>query len=65
MHKKLYRNSTDKMIAGICGGLGDYFNIDSTIIRLSAVVLLFITGIFPCIIAYIIAAIIVPVKPIN
>ncbi|MGL4779778.1 MAG: PspC domain-containing protein [Bacteroidales bacterium] len=64
MHKKLYRSSTDKMIAGVCGGLGDYFNVDPTLIRLGAVILLFITALFPTIIAYIIAAIIVPVKPV-
>ena len=30
---RLYRSSTDKVLAGVCGGLGDYFNIDPTIIR--------------------------------
>ena len=37
--KKLYRSSTDKKIAGVCGGLGEYFNIDPTLVRLGAVVL--------------------------
>ena len=35
MQKKLYRSSTDKKIAGVCGGIAQYFNIDSTIIRLA------------------------------
>lgn len=36
--KKLYRSSTDKILAGVCGGIGNYFEIDPTIIRLIAVV---------------------------
>ena len=55
--KKLYRSKTDKKICGVCGGLGEYFNVDSTIIRLAAVLLIFMeVGIL----AYIIAAIIIP-----
>lgn len=34
MGKKLFRSETDKMIGGVCGGLAEYFNIDSTIVRL-------------------------------
>lgn len=60
MDKKLYRSNQDKMLCGVCGGLGEYFNIDPTIVRL-------IWAIFVCtsagIIAYIIAAIIVPIDP--
>ncbi|MGL4332941.1 MAG: PspC domain-containing protein [Bacteroidales bacterium] len=63
MHKKLYRSNSDKMIAGVCGGIADYFDVDPTIVRLAAVLLTFITALFPCVIAYIIAMIIVPVKP--
>ncbi len=33
--KKLYKSSTDKMLAGICGGIAEYFNIDSTIVRIA------------------------------
>ncbi len=32
--KKLYRSKTDKRLAGVCGGLGEYFGIDSTLVRL-------------------------------
>lgn len=39
---KLYKSSTDRKLAGVCGGLGDYFNIDSTIFRL-----IFFIGAFP------------------
>ncbi|WP_088041449.1 PspC domain-containing protein [Bacillus sp. EAC] len=40
--RKLFRSSKDSMIAGVCGGLGNYFNIDSTLIRLLFVLLFFI-----------------------
>jgi phage shock protein PspC (stress-responsive transcriptional regulator) len=47
------------MIAGVCGGLGEYANIDPTLIRLAAVLLFFVTG--PgVVIAYIIMALIIP-----
>ncbi len=55
--RKLYRSSTNRMIAGVCGGLGEYFNIDPTIIRL-VWALIGLTG--AGIAAYIIAMIIIP-----
>ena len=59
MNKKLYRSMTDKRLCGICGGLGEYFEIDPTIIRLIWVILTFCS--FGCgFWAYIIAALIVP-----
>ncbi len=42
--RKLYRSNTDKKIAGICGGLGDYFNIDPTVMRILFVAGFFLTG---------------------
>lgn len=56
--KKLYR-SKDRMIAGVCGGIAEYFNIDPTLIRLLWALITLI-GIFPGIIAYIICWIIIP-----
>lgn len=41
---RLYRSSTDKVLAGVCGGLGDYFNIDPTIIRVIYVLLTVFSG---------------------
>ena len=60
MDKKLYRSSSNKMIAGVCGGLGEYFNMDPTIIRIIAVFASIFTAIMGGIIAYIIMAIIIP-----
>jgi len=56
--KKLYRSETNKMLCGVCSGIAEYFDIDPTLIRLLWVVLTFIG--FSGIIAYIIAAIIIP-----
>ena len=42
--KKLYLSSSDKKIAGICGGLGEYFNIDPTFVRLLFVASIFLNG---------------------
>ncbi|NGX48495.1 MAG: hypothetical protein K940chlam5_00080 [Candidatus Anoxychlamydiales bacterium] len=63
--RKLYRSRSNKKAAGVLGGLGSYFNIDPTIIRLLFLVVFFITAIFPLLIAYIIAAIVIPVEPAS
>lgn len=60
--RKLYRSQTDRMISGVCGGLGGYLDVDPTIIRIAAVILALITGIIPILIAYIVAAIVVPLE---
>lgn len=65
MERKLYLSDTDKKVAGVCGGLGEYFDIDSTIIRLAWVFLLFPTAFFGGIIAYFIAAAIIPRRPMD
>ncbi len=59
MAKKLYRSETDKMIAGVCGGLGEYFNIDSTLIRI-AFVLILLSG--SGLLLYIILWIVIPTR---
>jgi phage shock protein PspC (stress-responsive transcriptional regulator) len=62
MNKKLYRIEQGKMIAGVCGGIAEYLNVDPTVIRLIwALVALSGTGIL----AYIIAMLIIPVKPLE
>ena len=60
MNKKLYRNTSNKMIAGVCSGLAEYLNIDPTIVRLIwALIALSGAGLL----AYLIAALIIPEKP--
>ncbi|NOQ37949.1 PspC domain-containing protein [archaeon] len=58
--KKLYRSKKDRMLAGVCGGIGEYFGIDSTLVRILWVLLTFGGG--AGIILYIICAIVVPEK---
>lgn len=59
-NKKLYRSNINKMICGVCGGLGEYLNIDPTIIRLLWV-LVACSGYG--IIIYFVAALIIPISP--
>lgn len=60
-HKKIFkRSSKDKLIAGVMGGVSDYFEIDSTIIRIVWLLTLSVTGFIPGILIYILAVIIVP-----
>jgi phage shock protein C len=59
--KKLYRSQKEKMIAGVCSGIADYFDIDPTLVRLIFIVFTFIKG--AGVLIYIIMAIIVPVEP--
>ena len=61
--KKLYRSQEDKKIAGICGGLGEKFSIDPTLIRLALIFIGVATGILPLMIAYIVGWIIIPIGP--
>ncbi|GAB4319780.1 MAG: PspC domain-containing protein [Candidatus Zixiibacteriota bacterium] len=58
MKKRIYRSGTDKVIGGVCGGLGDYFGIDPTWIRILFVLSIFANGIG--LIAYIIGWIVIP-----
>lgn len=60
--KKLYRSRTDKMIAGVCGGLGQYLSLDPTLIRLIFVLLLLL-GVGTGLLIYLIMMIIVPLEP--
>lgn len=58
--KKLFKSVTDKKVCGVCGGIAEYFEIDSTLVRLAAVLLILFCG---CgLLAYIIAALVMP-KP--
>lgn len=60
--KKLYRSSTNKKIAGVCGGLAEYFGISATVIRIVFVILL-LPGGFPGLIPYVVLWVIVPLRP--
>ena len=61
-YKQLTRSTTSRMFAGVCGGLGEYANIDPTVVRLAAVLIFFATG-PAAIVAYLIMALIIPEQP--
>ena len=58
MSKKLYKSVTDKKVSGVCGGIAEYFEMDSTLIRLAWIVFICLGG--SGILGYIIAAIVMP-----
>ena len=59
--KRLYRSNNNRMICGVCGGIAEYFGIDPTVVRIGWVVLslLFSAGVGG-VLAYIVAAVIIP-----
>lgn len=62
MQTRLYRSSTSKVIAGVCGGIGEYFEVDPVFVRILTVLLVFATGF--ALVAYIVAWIIMPKREI-
>jgi len=60
---KLYRSRRNKMLAGVCGGLADYFQVDPVLVRIIWVILFFASG-GTAVLAYIVALIIIPEEPI-
>lgn len=61
--RRLYRSEKDKVFAGICGGLGEFFNVDPTALRLVWLLVVVFTGIFPGVIVYVLAIFIIPLHP--
>ena len=60
--KRLYRSRKDRILGGVCGGMGNYFNLDPVLVRVIWAVLFFAAGVGS--LAYILAWIIVPEEPI-
>jgi len=58
--KRLYRSSTHRMIAGVCGGLAEYFGIDPAIVRLGYIILSVASAAFPGILVYLVAWLVIP-----
>lgn len=61
--KKLYLSQSDKKLCGVCGGLEKYFNVDSTLIRIIYIVLLFCVG--TGLLAYLICVLVIPKEKID
>ena len=62
MNKRLYKSNTSRMISGVCGGIAEYFNIDPTLVRLGWILFCALGG--SGVLAYFIAAIIIPRRPV-
>lgn len=65
MKKKLYRSNQDKMLCGVLGGLAEYIGIDSTLLRIIYAAAAAFTAGFPCLVLYIICAVIIPEAPFD
>jgi phage shock protein C len=63
MTKRLYRSRKSKVLEGVCGGVGEYFDVDPVLIRLIYLMATVFTGFVPGIIGYIIAMFVVPEMP--
>ncbi|AJH01137.1 hypothetical protein LF65_04605 [Clostridium beijerinckii] len=62
MEKRLYLSATDKKLAGVCGGIAEYFGLDSTLVRIGWVILIVCAG--SGLLLYIICALIIPKQPL-
>lgn len=60
--KRLYRSSDNRFFAGICGGLGEYFDVDPTVVRVVYVLLSLLTA-FMGVLLYIILLFVIPNRP--
>jgi len=60
MSRQLTKSTYDKKIAGVCGGIAEYFNVDPTLVRVGYVLLSVLSAAFPGIIVYIVLALIMP-----
>jgi phage shock protein C len=60
--KRLTLSSTDKKIAGVCGGIAEYLDLDPTIVRLVTGIVAVVTAVIPVLIAYVLAWLIIPAR---
>ena len=60
MTKKLYKSNTDKIFAGIIGGLGEYLGVDPVLLRLIWLLLVIFSGVVPGLVAYLFSIFIIP-----
>lgn len=58
--KRLHLSKKDKKLFGVCGGIGETYDIDPTLIRLAVVFLCFVTAVIPVVLTYLIAWLIMP-----
>jgi len=64
MEKKLTRSREQRVLAGVMGGLGEFFSVDPVLLRLGYLILTVFTGFIPGIVGYALAIVIVPEAPL-
>ncbi|MGC1182502.1 PspC domain-containing protein [Legionella sp.] len=62
-YKRLWRSRRDRKIAGVCGGIGEYFKVDPTWIRITFIIFLLLGG--SALLIYVLMWILVPLEPVN
>ncbi len=62
-YKRLYRSRKEKVLSGLCGGIGEYFSVDPVIVRIIALLLLFSPVAVATLLLYIVFSVIVPRRP--
>lgn len=60
--KKLYKSKENKVISGVFGGIGEYYEVDPTVLRLGYIAIVALSGFMPGVVAYVIASLVVPEK---
>lgn len=65
MTDRLYRSRTDRVFAGVCGGLAERLNVDPSVVRIAWVVLVLLTGVVPFLVLYVVMALVVPERPLG
>ena len=63
MSKRLYRSSLDKQLGGVCGGMAEYLDIDPSLVRIGAILLLLVGG--TGFLAYLVAWLVIPLDTDN
>lgn len=64
-HKKLYRSDTNRVFAGVCGGIAEYLDVDPTLIRVCYMALSIFSAAFPGLLLYILLILIIPSRPFR
>lgn len=62
--RRLFRSRDDRMIAGVCGGIAEYFDIDPTLVRIVFVILA-LPGLVPAVLLYLILWAVIPPEPVG
>ncbi|REE05828.1 PspC domain-containing protein [Marinoscillum furvescens] len=60
MSKRLFRSKSDSMLAGVCGGIAEYFELDPTLVRIAYILVSILSAAFPGLLVYIILWIVIP-----